>query len=244
MVSEGDERELARDYAALRAAYAEGAFLIRAWHLQVLLDARANFNPAQPRVPRGYRYGGRWTGPGSDWGGPARDDGRARIVAVSGDPDEPKIPDRRPARARERNRIGRAAAGYLRTLPLWQQVRFLARVGWLANEAGHTIRSYSDEPRALEELKERATVPRPGYDIHHIVEKTPAYRDGFSREMIESPQNKVLVPRYKHWEITAWYATKDERFGGLSPREYLRSESWQKRVEIGLFALRYHGVLR
>lgn len=244
MVSEGDERELARDYAALRAAYAEGAFLIRAWRLQALLEARANFNPAQPRVPRGYRFGGRWTGPGGDRGGPARDDGRARIVAVSHDPDEPKIPDRRPARARERNRIGRAAARYLRTLPHWQQVRFLWRVGWLANEAGHTIRSYSDEPRALEELKERATFPRPGYDIHHIVEKTPAYRDGFSREMIESPDNKVLVPRYKHWEITAWYAKRNGKFGGLSPREALRNATWRRRVEIGLSALREHGVLR
>ncbi|WP_155983377.1 hypothetical protein [Nitratireductor aquibiodomus] len=244
MVSEGDERELARDYAALRAAYAEGAFLIRAWHLQALLEARANFNPGQPRVPRGYRFGGRWTGPGGDWGGPARDDGRARIVAVSGDPDEPKIPHRRPARARQRNRIGRAAARYLRTLPLWQQVRFLARVGWLANEAGHTTRSYSDEPRALEELKERATVPSPGYDIHHIVEKTPAYRDGFSREMIESPDNKVLVPRYKHWEITAWYASKNEEWGGVSPRAYLRGRNWEERELMGRYALRKFGVLK
>ena len=173
MVSEGDERELAREYAALRAAYAEGAFLIRAWHLQALLEARANFNPAQPRVPRGYRFGGRWTGPGGDWGGPARDDGRARIVAVSHDPDEPKIPDRRPARARERNRIGRAAARYLRTLPHWQQVRFLWRVGWLANEAGHTIRSYFDEPRyaagdtvLLTATLTAAGAPLLGADVH------------------------------------------------------------------------------
>ncbi|WP_404934747.1 hypothetical protein [Nitratireductor sp. L15S-10] len=162
----------------------------------------------------------------------------------AGDPDEPKIPHRRPARARERNRIGRAAARYLRTLPLWQQVRFLARVGWLANEAGHTIRSYSDEPRALEELKGRATFPRSGYDIHHIVEKTPAYRDGFSREMIESPQNKVLVPRYKHWEITAWYARNNKEWGGVSPRAYLRGRNWEERELMGRYALRKFGVLK
>ncbi|WP_404934744.1 hypothetical protein [Nitratireductor sp. L15S-10] len=244
MVSEGDERELARDYAALRAAYAEGAFLIRAWHLQALLEARANFNPGQPRVPRGYRFGGRWAGPGGDWGGPAHDDGRAKIVAISGDPDEPKIPDRRPARARERNRIGRALTQYLRSLPHSRQADIIERVGWLANEVGHTIRSYFDEPRSLEELRERATAPRPGYDIHHIVEKTPAYRDGFSREKIESPDNKVLVPRYIHWEITAWYATKNKELGNISLREHLRGSNWKTRERVGRYALRKFGVLR
>jgi hypothetical protein len=62
--------------------------------------------------------------------------------------------------------------------------------------------------------------------------------------MIEGPDNKVFVPRLKHWQITRWYMARDPEFGGLSPREYLRDKSWDERRAIGLRALIDHGVLK
>ena len=41
----------------------------------------------------------------------------------------------------------------------------------------------------------------------------------------------------KHWDINAWYQTKNEEFGGLSPREYLRGKNWEERRDVGLIAM-------
>ncbi len=62
--------------------------------------------------------------------------------------------------------------------------------------------------------------------------------------MIESSDNKILIPRYKHWEITAWYGTRSDKFGGLTPREYLRGRSWEERYRIGIEMLVEKGVLK
>jgi len=48
----------------------------------------------------------------------------------------------------------------------------------------------------------------------------------------------------KHWEINAWYQADNPDFGGLTPREYLSGRSWDVRREVGLEALRIHGVLK
>ena len=45
-------------------------------------------------------------------------------------------------------------------------------------------------------------------------------------------------------EITAWYQTKNEALGMLSPREYLRGRTWEERTKVGLDALIEHGVLK
>jgi hypothetical protein len=64
-----------------------------------------------------------------------------------------------------------------------------------------------------------------------------------SCELINGPDNLVRIPTLKHWEITGWYMTKNENFGGLSPREYLRDKDWAERRRVGLFALIDKGVL-
>ncbi|HEV7911754.1 MAG TPA: hypothetical protein VGP28_11885 [Methylocella sp.] len=51
------------------------------------------------------------------------------------------------------------------------------------------------------------------------------------------------IPRLKHWEITGWYMRGNKRFGGLSPREYLRGKDWDERRQVGLEALIEAGVL-
>jgi hypothetical protein len=85
---------------------------------------------------------------------------------------------------------------------------------------------------------------KPGYDVHHIVEQGSAKDDGYSGELIEGRENLVLIPRFQHWRINAWFTTKNEDFGGISPRDYLRGKSWGERRKVGLDALVDFGVLR
>ena len=106
------------------------------------------------------------------------------------------------------------------------------------------IEAYRDPPKSLEELQRGAYSPAPGYDIHHIVEQTPAADDGFSESTIDAPENLVRISRMKHWEITAWYATKNKAYENMPPREYLRGRSWAVRKQVGLEALIAHGVLK
>jgi len=85
---------------------------------------------------------------------------------------------------------------------------------------------------------------RPGYDDHHIVEQTWAERFGFSRSEIDDPSNLVSIPRLKHYQITGWYGTRSDEFGGVSPREYLKDKGWDERMRIGQRALIRYGVLQ
>jgi len=114
---------------------------------------------------------------------------------------------------------------------------------WLEEQRA-SFNSYFDPPKTLEELQRDASNPRAGYDIHHIVEQTSAEEDGFSRQTIDSPENLVRIPRWKHWAINSWYQTKNKAFGGLSPRDYLRGKSWEERRRVGLDALVDAGVLK
>jgi hypothetical protein len=86
--------------------------------------------------------------------------------------------------------------------------------------------------------------PLDGYNIHHIVEQTPAGDDGFSDDLIDGPENLVRIPTLRHWQITTWFQTGNDEFDGLSPREYLRGESWDERMRIGKYALVKFGVLK
>jgi hypothetical protein len=106
------------------------------------------------------------------------------------------------------------------------------------------IQSYLDRPRTLGELQDAVLDPKKGYDIHHIVEKTPAAQAGFSDDLINGQGSLVRIPTLKHWEITGWYMTKNENFGGLSPRDYLRDKDWTERRRVGLLALIDKGVLK
>ena len=106
------------------------------------------------------------------------------------------------------------------------------------------IFSNNDPPKTLSELQQDVGVSKPGYEDHHIVEQTGAERDGFPRELIDSPQNLAKIPTLKHREITSWYAQANPDFGGLSPRDYLRNKSWDERMRIGLEQLIKFGVLK
>ena len=76
------------------------------------------------------------------------------------------------------------------------------------------------------------------------MEKTPALNDHYSRAQTEAPENLVRIPRLKHWELNGWYSAKNEDFGNVTPRAYLRGKSWEERVKVGEFALRKFEVLQ
>jgi hypothetical protein len=113
----------------------------------------------------------------------------------------------------------------------------------LAERAFPFIRAYFDPPQTLDALQEAALDPQPGYDVHHVVEGSTA-QDASEAARIDSPENEVLIPTLKHWELNGWYARKDVRFGGFSPRDYLSGRSWGERQRVGLIGLRKIGVLK
>lgn len=172
---------------------------------------KAGFRPDEPRVPAGSPDGGQWT----DGGGAASSsrtgssDRPSRILQVNDD--VPEITDHPPLRPRDRYAIARFV---LRRSPLGRASLAAWRIYELASDAF----AYFDEPKTLEQLQQAAKEPKTGYDIHHIVEQNPARRDGFPEAWIESPENKVRIPRFKHWDINRWYSIKNENFDGMTPR--------------------------
>lgn len=106
------------------------------------------------------------------------------------------------------------------------------------------VRASFDPPRSLQELQEAVSSPEKGYDIHHIVERATRNPDGSEDAMINAPDNLARIPRWKHWELNAWYETPTRDFDKLSPRQYLRGQDWEERRRVGLMGLRAVGVLR
>lgn len=114
---------------------------------------------------------------------------------------------------------------------------------WLYDKYPY-IKAYLDGPKPLDELQGDVGKPEKGYEVHHIVEQTAAAREGYSQEDIDAPDNLVRISTLKHWEITGWYMRGNERYGGLSPREYLREKDWDERRQVGLDSLIEAGVLK
>ena len=113
----------------------------------------------------------------------------------------------------------------------------------LAERAYPFVKAYFDPPQTLEDLQQAAFDPQPGYDVHHVVEGGTA-TDANEAARVDSPDNEVLIPTLKHWELNGWYAKKNFRFGGISPRDYLKGKSWTERQRVGLIGLREIGVLK
>jgi hypothetical protein len=164
---------------------------------------------------------------------------QARLRELTRYQTEPIIPKQRPNTPKERNDVAREIARWL----VENLGRIVEGVAWL-DEYEASINAYLDPPKSLEELQQGVSTPKQGYDIHHIVEQTPARNDKFPGSMIDAPENLVRIPRFKHWEINRWYGRPNEAYGGLSPREYLRSKDWAERVSVGQKALIDHGVLK
>jgi hypothetical protein len=151
----------------------------------------------------------------------------------------PIIPRQRPAASKERHDVAREIARWL----VKNEGQVVKGVRWLF-EYEDAIQAYLDPPKTLEELQQAISTRKSGYDIHHIVEQTPAQKEKFPRSMIDGRDNLVRIPRFKHWEINAWYGRPNKDFGGRSPREYLRGKDWNERTRVGVDALIQHRVLK
>ena len=175
-------------------------------------------------------------------------------LAASDSPDDPapvrdpapKIPLDRPETSAERTSYLRSAANWLaRNAGLAGDIYSGAmnNVEWL-RDYHDVVQASRDAPKSLEELQQAVNDPKPGYDIHHIVEQTAAERYGFSRNETEQPENLVRIPRLQHYRITGWYMRENEEFDGLSPRAYLQDKDWDERYRVGLRALKKFEVLK
>ena len=103
-------------------------------------------------------------------------------------------------------------------------ILLLQASSWIMEKCYPYIAAFFTPPKTLDELQSDANVPAKGYEIHHIVEKAQADADGIPESAWDGPENKVRIPTLKHWQITRWYMTPDDEFGGLSPRDYLHEK--------------------
>jgi hypothetical protein len=230
------------------------------------------YSPDQPRVPAGDPDGGQWTTVSSGGGisialpatnvtpeqdelsdfsselqarlGLAPDDLRTDVRLAGETPtgdSPPEIPKEPPPTTRLRNIVLRGAVRVLRG-GFWTQVA-ITGAEWAYDHRAE-IDSFLDAPKSLAELQAGIKNPPPGYDIHHIVEQTAAERARYSQSRIDDPDNLAVIPRWKHWLVSGWFQTRNDDYGGKSPREYLRGKSWEERRRVGLYALKYWNILK
>ncbi len=227
---------------------------------------KAGFDPDEPRVPAGSSKGGQWTTSDGDDASNEPFSAQNSVDLWSLDPqyaannspgmghnqgpplgEPPPIPPRLPATRTALNTFIKAAAYWLATVgnaAAARYVRILQAVYWIATQALPFVRAYLSSPKTLKELQQDVLNPRVGYDIHHIVEQTPARKEGFSDDIIDGPDNLVRIPTLKHWQINGWYGRPNKEFGDLSPRDYLRGKNWDERRRVGVDALIRFGVLK
>jgi len=229
---------------------------------------KAGFNPNEPRAPAGNPAGGQWkTGggggssndprvltdatPDNNWvpGAQYAANGPPGIDRNQGPPlgEPPAIPPEAPPTAKAVNAFLKAAAYWLAGAalagePAGDFILALEAAEWLYGYFAYIV-AYLDPAKTLEELQ-RDSIPLDGYNIHHIVEQTPARNDGDPDNLIDSPDNLVRISTLKHWQISTWYSTQNDEFDGLSPRDYLRGKNWDERVRVGKYALVRFGVLK
>ncbi len=209
------------------------------------LLGKAGFRSDQPRVPRGNPDGGQWTDEGGGeegWLAALQRRVPEPLVLASDNPQgPPEVPEDPPPTTQVRNQIAVAVAKFLYMSSAKKEYDLAL---WLYDHANDRIVAYLEQPKTLDELYALGLEPKAGYDRHHIVMKTPARKAGHSDKEIDSPENIVLIPTYRHWQITAWFNTRNELFNWQTPEEYLRSKPWHVKRQIGLRALRQHGVLK
>lgn len=123
----------------------------------------------------------------------------------------------------------------------------LATILWMRNATTnyyYQLKANLDPPKTLEQLQDAVAAPTLGYHVHHIVELESGLADGFSEDLLNSPDNLVEIPEMKHREISNWYQTENKEFDGLSPRDFLRGKSWDERYRLGIQKLIDFGVLQ
>jgi hypothetical protein len=183
-------------------------------------------------------------------------------VQLAGDPPEgighnqgpsldepPEIPQQRPETRSGRMDFVRSAVSWIGRVGRYSPAAdlFLGALDQAEDLKALTdaIKTANDPPATLEQLQENALKPsEPGYQNHHIDEQSLLRSLGYSQSEIDRPDNVVRMPTLKHYEITGWYARSNPDYGGLSPREYLKSQPESIRRQVGIDALIRTGVLK
>jgi hypothetical protein len=174
--------------------------------------------------------------------------------AESGDDSPPieytfSIPTDPPDTTKERNSIVRRAAEWMRQAAALDAafapdarvkavLSAIEPTAWIV-EYWPQIQSYLDSPKSLEELQDAVANPQLGYQIHRIVEgqyNSTNEQSNAQRfpDQLENPENLIQIPTWKHVEISSWYSTRNEEYGGQTPRDYLRGKSWEEQYELGI----------
>jgi hypothetical protein len=166
------------------------------------------------------------------------------------------IPNEEPA-TQERNGILRSIATWLTAAlavagaldPELEEARAAIEAAvWLAKYLPDIL-SYLAPPKTLNELQKAVSDPQYGYENHHIVEaqfgsENPLRNSLQFPDRINSPENLVRIPHWKHVEISSWYSRANEELGNVTPPAYLRGKSWEEQYKLGLETLRRFGVLQ
>ncbi len=161
----------------------------------------------------------------------------------------PEIPQKMPETTDER-------MGFIRKAAEWVRIagRYTPLVGTYFEALDQIeeikrltdiIKSANDQSATLEELQARVNpISESGYHDHHIDERGTMKLLGYSTAEINGSNNVVRIPVLRHIDITAWYATPNSDYNGLSPRDYLRSQPQDVRRQVGLDVLARSGVLK
>ena len=84
----------------------------------------------------------------------------------------------------------------------------------------------------------------PGKEWHHIVEQSQIKKTGFSPEKIHNTSNMIAIDKNIHRKISGYYNYKGFSFtNGLSVREWLAGQSYEKQFEYGIGILKKFGVI-
>jgi len=227
--------------------------------LEALL-LKANFDPNQPRVPKGNSDGGNWTDSSGNRrvnhnnrqnkpkdNNPVRKP-RTKLPPYKVSSTPPELPTEKPSKWAGRIRYAARVAKWtvragIRFTPVGRLFDVYDAAHWIYDETPYIV-SYFDDPKSIHELRDLVSKPEKGYEIHHIVEQTAARRGGYPEDMINSRENMVRIPTFKHHEVTGWYNRSNDDMDGLSPRAYLRGKSWEERLRIGYQVLMDRGVLK
>lgn len=71
---------------------------------------------------------------------------------------------------------------------------------------------------------------------HHVVEQSKEAQ--FGRARINSLDNVIRIPAKVNQDLNAYYSSKQDFTEGLTVRNWLKGQSWQKQMSFGMNALR------
>lgn len=86
-------------------------------------------------------------------------------------------------------------------------------------------------------MKKELGSPGEGNEWHHIVEQSQIGKSGFSSYQVNNVNNVIAIPHGKgtvHAKISGFYSSKPRWTGGLSVRDWLANQSFEKQFEFGM----------